>query len=88
VQGGGSDGSAVLVWTSLPKDLVEKVIAFLPLHSMFQARCMCKCWKSVGISNNLVKLWAEAPVAMPYFPVFLSKGDDRRWCTFNHMQRK
>jgi hypothetical protein len=86
--GGGSDGSAVPVWTSLPKDLVEKVFAFLPLHSLFQARCVCKCWKSVGFSNNLVKLRAEAPVAAPYFPVFLSKGDDRRWCAFDHVQRK
>lgn len=33
-----SGGRRVPVWTSLLKDLVEKVLAFLPLHSLFQAR--------------------------------------------------
>lgn len=49
---------------------------------------MCKCWKNVGFSNNLVKLRAEAPEASPYFPVFLSKGEDRRWCAYDHGSRK
>lgn len=79
---------ATPLWTLLPKDLVEKVFAFLPLHSLFQARCVCKCWQNVGLSNNLVKLRAEAPVAPPYYPVFLSKGEDRRWCAYDHVQRK
>ncbi|KAG0556682.1 hypothetical protein KC19_11G071600 [Ceratodon purpureus] len=88
-QGGvSSDVSAMPVWTSLPKDLVEKVFAFLPLHSLFQARCVCKCWKNVGFSNNLVKLRAEAPDSPPYFPVYLSKEVDRRWCAYDHVQNK
>uniref|UniRef100_A0A7I4F9W4 F-box domain-containing protein n=1 Tax=Physcomitrium patens TaxID=3218 RepID=A0A7I4F9W4_PHYPA len=83
-----AQGAETPLWTMLPKDLIEKVFAFLPLHSLFQARCVCKCWKSVGFSNNLVKLRAEAPVSPPYFPVFLSKGEDRRWCAYDHVQRK
>lgn len=90
--GGGTETTTTTtqmpLWTLLPKDLVEKVFAFLPLHSLFQARCVCKCWKNVGFSNNLVKLRAEAPVAPPYYPVFLSKGVDRRWCAYDHVQQK
>jgi hypothetical protein len=73
------------LWTLLPKDLIEKVFSYLPLHSLFQARCVCKCWENVGFSNNLLKLRAEAPVSPPYFPVFLSKGEDRRWCAYDHV---
>ncbi|KAG0563284.1 hypothetical protein M758_8G018100 [Ceratodon purpureus] len=76
------------LWTMLPKDLIEKVFSYLPLHSLFQARCVCKCWKNVGFSNNLLKLRAEAPVSPPYFPVFLSKGEDRRWCAYDHAHKK
>jgi hypothetical protein len=76
------------LWTLLPKDLIEKVFSYLPLHSLFQARCVCKCWKNVGFSNNLLKLRAEAPVSPPYFPVFLSKGEDRRWCAYDHVHKK
>lgn len=48
--GGGTETATTAqtpLWTLLPKDLVEKVFAFLPLHSLFQARCVCKCWKNV-----------------------------------------
>lgn len=76
------------LWSLLPKDLMEKVFSFLPLHSLFQARCVCKLWKSVGFSNNLVKLRSEAPVSTPYFPVYVSKGEDRRWCAYDHVTKR
>jgi hypothetical protein len=89
--GGGTETATTAqmpLWTLLPKDLVEKVFAFLPLHSLFQARCVCKCWKNVDFSPNLLKLRAEAPTPPPYYPVFLSKGEDRRWCAYDHVQEK
>jgi len=73
------------LWAMLPKDLVEKVFAYLPLHSLFQARTVCKLWQNMGISNNLVKLRAEAPSGSPYFPVFFSKGNERGWCAYDHV---
>jgi hypothetical protein len=73
------------MWTMLPKELIEKVFAYLPLHSLFQARTVCKLWLNMGFSNNLVKLQAEAPSCSPYFPVFFSKGSERGWCAYDHV---
>lgn len=68
------------VWEALSNDLVEKVIALLPLPSLFKARAVCKHWNSFIFSTKFHDIradsisWSDLSFQESYLLVFLSVG--------------
>ncbi|WJX86880.1 hypothetical protein P8452_69130 [Trifolium repens] len=42
------DGSAVFVDKILPDDLLERILSYLPIASIFRASCVCKRWHATS----------------------------------------
>jgi F-box interacting protein len=42
------DGSAVFVDKILPDDLLERILSYLPIASIFRASCVCKRWHTTS----------------------------------------
>lgn len=47
------------LWGSLPEELLDRVLAWLPLHSLFRARTVCKRWTSIVFNEDFIELRAE-----------------------------
>eukprot|EP00249_Psilotum_nudum_P024104 c29092_g1_i8 orf=2647-3723(+) len=46
-------------WDKLPQELAERVLACLPVASVFQCRSVCKKWMSILTSSSFLDLWAK-----------------------------
>ncbi|CAM6085147.1 unnamed protein product [Calypogeia fissa] len=57
-------------WGELPDELVDRVLACLPVPLLLQLRCVCKRWNSLITSAPFLKLQAAAPYSGPHFLVF------------------
>lgn len=44
------------LWQSLPKDVLDKVLSWLPVESCFRFRCVCKRWCSLMCSKRFFEL--------------------------------
>ncbi len=68
----------------------EKVLAYLPLHALFRARCVCKKWQTLISSPKFIKvrLGISLMVASPYHPMVLSQGYGRQCCVFDVVLNK
>lgn len=53
------------LWRQLPDDLVEQVVAWLPVSSLCRARCVCRAWKTGTASAAFAALHAAAAAARP-----------------------
>lgn len=58
------------VWSELPDELVDRVLACLPIPLLLQLRCVCKRWNSLITSAHFLKLQAAASYSGPHFLVF------------------
>ncbi|XP_043715931.1 F-box/kelch-repeat protein At3g61590-like [Telopea speciosissima] len=67
----------------LPDDLLERILAYLPIASFFRAGCVCKRWNEIVNSRRLIVLYqkpwyfmftsSDEPIGYAYDPVF------RKW---------
>eukprot|EP01018_Ginkgo_biloba_P004916 Gb_24549 [translate_table: standard] len=79
-------------WNELHEDILERVLARLPVSSFFHFRSVCKGWSSLIHSPSFLKACSEVPSRAPWFYMVDSKGDD---CTvydtdvnkWHHIQR-
>lgn len=46
-------------WNLLPEELAERILAFLPISSVFLCRCVCKEWNSILTSSAFLDLWGS-----------------------------
>ncbi|XP_077213400.1 F-box/kelch-repeat protein At5g15710-like [Tasmannia lanceolata] len=44
-------------WYRLPEEITEKILAFLPIPSIFLCRSVCKHWNSLLKSDSFLELW-------------------------------
>ncbi|KAG9451049.1 hypothetical protein H6P81_011014 [Aristolochia fimbriata] len=58
------------VWDRLPDELIERVLALLPLSSVLRCRCVCKQWNSLLKSDSFLDLWAEISPRNLWFLVY------------------
>ncbi|KAG0559913.1 hypothetical protein M758_10G134000 [Ceratodon purpureus] len=58
------------VWQSLPEDLIERVLAWLPIHSLFKMRCVCKQWNSILFSERFVTRYTEVSPQKPWIIMY------------------
>jgi hypothetical protein len=68
-------------WGTLPEDLLDRVLARLPIHTLFQLRSINKKLNSIIYSDGFVKLYTENWMEMQ--PWFLLTTVGNMVCTFN-----
>jgi len=68
------------LWSMLPEELVDRVLAFLPIHSLFRARTVCKRWSSIVFIPEFVDLRAKLSevgcTEDSYYLMFPSYGEN------------
>lgn len=58
------------LWSELPTDLLERVLAFLPPPAFFRFRAVCKKWDKIMYNSNFLKLCSEISAQRPWFVMF------------------
>lgn len=83
-EGGSGDGVEVSmdvrVWSALPEDIIEKVLAWLPLTSVLRFRSVCRRWNSVLLSGRFASSHSKSS---PLRPCFLLCTIGQFACTFD-----
>ncbi|XP_027341317.1 F-box only protein 6-like isoform X1 [Abrus precatorius] len=67
---GRSSKAAVMeqqIWKDFPEDLIEPVIARVPIATFFRFRSVCQRWNSLLTSQSFSQYCAEVPQANPWF---------------------
>lgn len=69
------DVSAVTLDLILPDDLLERILAYLPVASIFRAACVCKRWHEIVKSKRF--LWSSANIfsQKPWYFMFTSSDE-------------
>ncbi|XP_039125812.1 F-box only protein 6-like isoform X1 [Dioscorea cayenensis subsp. rotundata] len=55
------------IWKDFPEDLIEAVIARLPIATFFQFRSVCRKWNSLLTSPSFSEQCADVPRVNPWF---------------------
>ncbi|KAJ7531409.1 hypothetical protein O6H91_14G042500 [Diphasiastrum complanatum] len=55
------------LWSNLPDDLVERVLAWLPISSFFRFRTVCKKWRSIMYCRSFLEMNAQVPTREVFF---------------------
>lgn len=55
------------IWKEFPEDLVEAVVARLPIATFFRFRSVCRKWNSLLDSNSFSQQCAQVEQAQPWF---------------------
>ncbi|KAL5992858.1 hypothetical protein ACLOJK_013777 [Asimina triloba] len=73
-------------WHRLPDELVERILAFLPVSTVLRCRTVCKHWNSLLSSPTFIDLWAALAPRTLLFLIYHSGGfvaaylpRSRRW---------
>jgi hypothetical protein len=72
---GNKEVNAISVDLILPDDLLERILACLPIASIFKAGCVCKRWHEIVSSRRF--LWNFSPVLpqKPWYFMFTSSDE-------------
>ncbi|KAH7546055.1 hypothetical protein FEM48_Zijuj01G0160000 [Ziziphus jujuba var. spinosa] len=62
------------IWSKLPQNLLDRVIAFLPPPAFFRARCVCKRWYALLFSNSFLELYLQVTPRRHWFLFFKHKS--------------
>ena len=76
------------LWGSLPEPLLETILAWLPLPSLFLCRSVCKHWNSLIHSASFQSICAQIPAPKQAWFLFRGEGKEcaafdpslARWC--------
>lgn len=71
------------VWCLLPEDVTNRVLAWLPIPSLFQMRAVCKRWSSAIVSPEFLNMHAEILGKHSPFLLFPSVGDSLSYAAFD-----
>lgn len=55
------------IWKDFPEDLLEAVIARLPVATFFRFRSVCRRWNSLLTSQSFFQHYSQVPQASPWF---------------------
>lgn len=68
-------------WDGFPPDLMNHVLARLPFPTLFQLRCVCKCWDSLLDCPYFLQTRAQLSCRWgAYFPVvYVTQYQGRKW---------
>lgn len=71
------------LWSTLPEDLMNRVLAWLPIPLLFQARSVCKRWSSTIGSPAFLNMHAEIFGKHTPFLLFPFVGDSLTYAAFD-----
>ncbi|BBN07860.1 hypothetical protein MPTK1_4g06840 [Marchantia polymorpha subsp. ruderalis] len=66
------------LWSNLPEDLVDRVLACLSLPTFYRFRTVCKRWNSLITSPSFLQCWSEMATECPW--LLMIKRRDNRLC--------
>lgn len=75
LQNGNHKTMDEIQWNKLHEDILERVLARVPVSSFFQFRSVCKGWSSLIYSPSFQKACSEVPRG-PWFYMVDSKADE------------
>ncbi|KAL3691103.1 hypothetical protein R1sor_004754 [Riccia sorocarpa] len=55
------------LWSQLPEDLVDRILACLPVVSFLQLRIVCKKWSTIMYSPSFLEMCSQVPIQGPFF---------------------
>lgn len=64
--------ATVSVDSILPDDLLERILAYLPIASIFRAGCVCKRWNGIVSSKRFLWDFSHALARKPWYFMFTS----------------
>ncbi|KAL2633138.1 hypothetical protein R1flu_004617 [Riccia fluitans] len=71
------------IWQDLPEDLIDRVLASLPLITLFRIRCVCKKWNLMIHSPIFLEICAQVPFREAFFLLFPLLGEETLCTAFN-----
>ncbi|KAH9310406.1 hypothetical protein KI387_025441, partial [Taxus chinensis] len=71
----------------LPDDLLERILAFLPIASVFRAGTVCKRWRSITLSEKFLWQCSKMPAQKPWYFMFMNSEDPSGF-TFDPVLKK
>ncbi|CAI9763827.1 unnamed protein product [Fraxinus pennsylvanica] len=66
---------AVSVDLLLPNDLLERILACLPVASIFRAGCVCKRWRDIVSSERFLRDFSRLSSQKPWYFMFTSSDE-------------
>ncbi|XP_021808016.1 F-box/kelch-repeat protein At3g61590 isoform X1 [Prunus avium] len=72
---GNKEANAVSVDLILPDDLLERILAYLPVASIFRARCVCKRWYEIVSSKRFLWNFSRVLSQKPWYFMFTSSNE-------------
>lgn len=66
---------AVFVDLILPNDLLERILACLPVASIFMAGCVCKRWHAIVSSDRSLHNFSSLPLQKPWYFMLTSSDE-------------
>ncbi|KAG2720487.1 hypothetical protein I3760_02G038200 [Carya illinoinensis] len=67
--------TAVSLELILPDDLLERILAYLPIASIFRAGCVCKRWHEIVSSNRFLWNFSHVLSQKPWYFMFTNSGE-------------
>lgn len=55
------------LWSNLPEDVMDRILAWLPVASFFRFRTVCKRWSYIMFSSSFLSVCSHVPAQSPYF---------------------
>eukprot|EP01018_Ginkgo_biloba_P015307 Gb_14709 [translate_table: standard] len=71
----GSEDQLFSVDSLLPDDLLERILAFLPVASVFRAGTVCKRWNSITVSKKFLWQCSKIHSQKPWYFMFTNSED-------------
>ncbi|XP_050387648.1 F-box/kelch-repeat protein At3g61590 [Argentina anserina] len=69
---GNEEVNLVSVESFLPDELLERIIAYLPIASIFRAQSVCKRWNGIVCSKKYISTNSPLPRQKPWYFMFTS----------------
>lgn len=69
------DACSVTVDMILPDDLLERILAYLPIASIFRASCVCKRWYDIVKSTRFLWNFSQVLSHKPWYFMFTSSDE-------------
>lgn len=72
---GNKETTIVSVDLILPDDLLERILAYLPIASIFRAGCVCKRWHEIVSSGRFLWNFSHVLSQKPWYYMFTSSNE-------------
>lgn len=69
------DATSVSMDLILPDDLLERILAYLPVASIFRAGCVCKRWNEIVSSESFLWNFSHVLSQKPWYFMFTSSDE-------------